>query len=85
MDIDPTIKSALSWAGIVWRGGPDGSIEFKRITDASNFIVLRVSKPGVLDIDSIVKFTAWTIPWDSKLPTGYTRIATGPDYGYRDS
>lgn len=85
MDIDPTIKSALSWEGIVWRDGPDGSIEFKRITDSANYIILRVSKHAILLVDQIKTFTSWIIHRNSQLPTGYTRIASGPDYGYHDS
>lgn len=83
MTIDPTIKSALTWEGIVWRAGPNGSLEFRRITDHANYIILRISKHDFLHTENIKEFTCWIVHRDSKLPTGYTRIAMGPDYSIR--
>lgn len=72
--IPKEIASELSWAGVVWReGDKPGELQFRRISDESTYVVLRVRKEANLSAEFIVALTQPVIHRNQVIPDGYYR------------
>ena len=71
--ISEDVQARLTWAGIVSRDAGDYNLEFRRITDDSHYVILKVSHAAGLDADAIINMCQRAIHRDYKAPLGYFR------------